>query len=131
MAALIRDSAARMILELSENEFYYPKLSLMELEEHKTLVLNKSGLNENEYRSLLNSLLKRIRLVDSEKVAMFLGEAKEVMQRIDPDDVIFIACALSLSNSLIWSDDKHFDKQNKVKVLKTKDLMNFFEDEFS
>jgi len=44
------------------------------------------------------------------------------MDKIDPDDTPFIAAALA-TNSDIWSDDKHFQKQNKIKVWKTEDLI--------
>ena len=45
------------------------------------------------------------------------------MEHIDPEDIVFIATALSISDSAIWSDDGHFEKQDKVKVLKTKDVV--------
>lgn len=38
-------------------------------------------------------------------------------------DSIFIALALSTDNQGIWSEDKHFEQQKRVKVLKTKDVM--------
>ncbi|HID40035.1 MAG TPA: hypothetical protein EYP36_11045, partial [Calditrichaeota bacterium] len=37
-------------------------------------------------------------------------------------DVQFIAAALA-TKSTIWSDDKHFKKQDEVKILTTKELI--------
>jgi len=47
------------------------------------------------------------------------------MDKIDPDDTIFVALGLSIKNNGIWSDDKHFEKQDRIKVWKTKDLLNY------
>ena len=41
------------------------------------------------------------------------------MEKIDKEDVIFIATALAY-NATIWSDDTDFQKQNKIKILTTK-----------
>ncbi|MFH1590712.1 MAG: PIN domain-containing protein [archaeon] len=45
------------------------------------------------------------------------------MDRIDPDDAIFIATALATPGSSIWSDDKDFEKQDRIHILKTKDIL--------
>ena len=58
---------------------------------------------------------------------IFWDKAKEIMEDIDKEDVVFIAAALSQENSIIWSDDKHFEKQDKVLVLKTKDMVTLFD----
>jgi len=56
----------------------------------------------------------------------FREEANKIMNKIDKDDVIFIACALAFDCS-IWSDDKHFKKQKEIKVFTTKDILeNYF-----
>ena len=48
----------------------------------------------------------------------------DIMDRIDKNDTPFIAAALA-ANLPIWSDDKHFEKQNKIKIFKTKDLVRY------
>ena len=49
------------------------------------------------------------------------------MEKIDEEDVIFIATALTLEDSIIWSDDRDFEKQDTVRVIKTKDLLKYFD----
>ena len=66
--------------------------------------------------------LTYIKLVPTEEVQKNWNEAKKIMEHIDPEDVVFIATALSVSGSVIWSDDRHFEKQDKVKVLKTEHM---------
>ena len=52
-------------------------------------------------------------------------KAKKVMEKIDEEDVVFVASALCLGkDTIIWSDDKDFDRQKEVKIIKTKDLVN-------
>jgi len=51
----------------------------------------------------------------------------EIVKDIDPDDVLFVACALAHPNSVIWSDDKKLKSQSKVKILNTRDIINFLE----
>jgi len=126
ISALIRDSISRRIIVKSEWKFYYPEKAFHEIEEHKNLILKKSGMKETEYIQLLSYLLNHIIIVPENQVRNKLKEANNTMGKIDIDDVVFLATALSLQDSRIWSDDADFDKQNKVKVLKTKDVIRLF-----
>ncbi|KXB01074.1 hypothetical protein AKJ41_02850 [candidate division MSBL1 archaeon SCGC-AAA259O05] len=51
-----------------------------------------------------------------------ITKAEKTIGEIDPDDVPFLALALHLDAD-IWSDDKHFQKQEKVNVWKTTQLV--------
>ena len=123
LSALIRDSTTRKIILNSQLEFYFPESSLNKIRKHKDYVLEKSGLTGEEYDKLIAILFKYIKLLPTEEIGKNWSEAKKIMEHIDPEDVVFIATALSISDSVIWSDDRHFEKQNKVKALKTKDLI--------
>ena len=125
MSALIKDSTTREIIIKSNWEFYYPEVSLHEIRKHRNLILQKSGMNEEEFTQLFNHLLSHIKIIPEEYVHKKLDEANKILGKIDPKDVVFLATALSISDSVIWSDDKHFEKQDKVKVLKTKNIIKF------
>ncbi len=71
---------------------------------------------------ILHTLLHGVRIIPPEEIMPYWDEAKKIMEHIDPEDVTFIAAALSL-NGLIWSDDRDFERQDKVLCLKTKDLV--------
>lgn len=43
--------------------------------------------------------------------------------KIDADDVLSFACALAFAPAIIWSEDKKLKKQNKVRVLNTKEIL--------
>ena len=125
LSALIRDSTTRKIILNSEFDFYFPEPSLHKIRKYKNYILEKSGLTEAEYDKLMATLFKYVKLVPTEEIEKNWDEAKKIMEHIDPEDVVFIATALSQEDVFIWSDDKHFEKQNKVKIWKTKDLLDY------
>ena len=108
----------------SQFDFFFPEPSLHKIRKYKDYILEKSGLSEAEYDKLMATLLKYIKLVPIEEIEKNWDEAKKIMEHIDPEDVVFIATALVISDSVIWSDDGHFERQKKVKVLKTEDIIN-------
>lgn len=123
LSALIRDSTTRKIILNSQFDFYFPEPSLHKIRKYKDYILKKSGLLKKEYDKIMATLFKYIQLVPTEEIEKNWKEAKKIMEHIDKEDVVFIATALSIEDSVIWSDDKHFEKQNKVKVLKTEDMV--------
>jgi len=48
--------------------------------------------------------------------------AKKAMSA-DQEDAIFVACALSMPNSAIWSNDKHLKKQDLATVYTTEEFL--------
>jgi len=122
ISALIKDSVTRRIIITSGLQFYYPELSFQEMQKHKNTILQKSGISENSYNMLLNRLLEYIKLLPTENIMQKLEEAKKIMYHIDPNDVIFISSALNFEGSVIWSNDKDFDRQKRIPHITTKDL---------
>jgi predicted nucleic acid-binding protein len=47
------------------------------------------------------------------------------MENIDLNDSPILACALAIDNQGIWTEDKDFEKQNKIKIWKTADLKKY------
>ncbi len=123
ISALIKDSISRQIILLSANEFYYLRESLKEIEKYKSLILEKSGLSEQDCNKVLEKILERVILIENTEIEPFLKEAKRIMDKIDPKDTIFIAGALAKPDSVIWSDDAHLHQQNAVRVWKTTDIV--------
>lgn len=126
LSALIKNSTTRELIVKSEQDFCFPEPSLHKIRKYKDLILTKSGLSQTEFSILVNTLFDFIRLIPTEELMSYSEEAKRTMEHIDPEDVLFIAAALSQENGAIWSDDKHFDKQNRITVLKTKDMVKLF-----
>ena len=127
ISAIIKDSITRKILVESGLDFAYPEISLFELLKHKKYILGKSGYSEKEFENIINKLLGYICLVSLKIIELKLWEAKEVMKEIDVNDTVFLAAALALNKAQIWSDDKDFDRQNKVRIIKTNEMIKIFE----
>jgi len=122
LKALIRKSVVRGILLGSSHEFLIPEYAIDETRKHLDLVVRKSGLSKGEIDSVLDTLLTKIKVIPAEEVLSKWREAQEVMERVDENDVPFVAAALRAECDAIWSDDKHLRRQSKVKVWTTRDL---------
>ena len=126
LSALIRDSSTRMLILESGHDLYFPEPSLDKIIKYRDYVMEKAGLREDVFLDLVQTLFKYLRVVPTKEMLKHWEEAKEIMGRIDQEDVAFIATALCFDDSVIWSNDKDFEKQRKVKVLKTKDVVKLF-----
>ena len=52
----------------------------------------------------------------------YKNQAYELVKDIDPDDILFIACALAYPESIIWSDDKKLKQQHKINIINTTEM---------
>ncbi|MDI6916566.1 MAG: PIN domain-containing protein [Thermoplasmatales archaeon] len=123
LSALIKKSATRKILLHPGFEFYAPEHIFYEIENHKNEVIKKSGLSEEEFYIVLDSVLTNAIITPENEFAKYIPRAWDIMKNIDPDDFPFLALALSFENDGIWTNDKHFFRQKEVKVWRTKDLL--------
>jgi predicted nucleic acid-binding protein len=123
LSALIRDSITRKILIGSAIEFYAPDYLMEEVEKYISLVSKKNSLSEHENKKVLDILSSYITVVGIEFYKENINEALEIMSNIDIKDTPYVALALSFDNDGIWSEDKGFLKQNKIKVWKTYEIM--------
>ncbi len=123
IAALLRDGGSRKIIFTKGIALLTPAYSIEEVTAHYRELLKKSGVEEEELGSIFLSLLRRIKVVQKQVYEPMLTEA---VLLIDSKDAPFIALALAVENDGIWSEDKHFEQQNRVKVWKTNDLLKLF-----
>ena len=125
LSALIKDSAVRKVIIESGFEMFFPEISLHKIRKYEDYILRKSGLKKEDYDKILARLFEYIRLIPNEEILQNWDKAKEIMGHIDQEDVVFAATALSLENSVIWSDDKDFEKQKAIITFKTNDILNY------
>ena len=128
IAALIRDSTSRRILLSDEFEFLTVGVTKSEIEEHKQEIIDKAKVTEEEFNKIFSLLFSKIFVVGDVTIESKMEEAKRIMEKIDPDDTPFIALALAVENDGIWSDDKHFEQQNMIKIWKTDVLLKLLEE---
>lgn len=79
-----------------------------------------------ELDDLTSRLFNHIEFVPDSELEAHREAAAEEQSDIDPDDVIFLATALAVDGG-IWSDDRHFRKQNLVPVVTTEDVFRAFD----
>lgn len=123
ISALIRDFSSRRVLLSPRFFFYTPDFTLDEINKYIPLITRKSSLPRRHVLLLINDLLQRVQIIEFDKYRNKYAEAEKIIGEVDPDDVPFIALALSISNDGIWSNDKHFLKQERIKIWTTKDLI--------
>ncbi len=123
-SALIKDSKTRRII-LEYNEFFlFPQYIFEEMEGHMDELLEKSKLSRQDFNSLLSILLKKVAIVSNEVLLPYRQRALDIIKNIDKDDVLFIACALAYSDSVIWSNDKRLKNQKIIRILNTDEIAN-------
>lgn len=111
---------SRRILTDSKFELITPDFTLGELYKHKVEIYQKAKVPEDYFNVLINLILTYIEIIPFSDYKDILNEAKRLIK--DRQDVPFLALALT-KNIPIWSDDEHFQKQSKVKIFKTVDLL--------
>ncbi len=122
IAALIKKSVTREIIIHPNMEYLVSEFAFQEAEKYKQEILQKTGLTTEEFDTLFEQLKDKLALIPDEEI-QFKDKAQEIMRPSDIKDSIFIAIALSTENDGIWSEDKHFEKQNVVRIWKTRDLI--------
>lgn len=124
ISALIKDSKTREIIFNTNFNLLFPEFEFQEIFNHMEEILKKSKLKEFELHTILLGLLKKVRIIKTDKIIKYKKEASKIIGYIDKDDIIFIATALAF-NCPVWTDDKHFQKQNRIKIIKTEEMINF------
>ncbi|MBI2105790.1 hypothetical protein HYT56_03055 [Candidatus Woesearchaeota archaeon] len=122
IAALVKDSTSKKIILEGNLELLSINVSEDDVKRYKKEILKKSELTEAQFDFIYEKLKEKLIILDDKIIMNKMEEAKRIMDKIDKDDTPFIAAAIATKSS-IWSDDKHFEKQNRIKILKTNDLI--------
>jgi len=127
ISAIIRDSKIREIIINSPHEFFTSEIIFEELKKYQQEIEEKSGLSSSEISEIINVLFKYIKIIPTEDTRPFVYGALRAIGEFDEEDSLFIACALHNPGSVIWSNDKHFKMQNKIKVYNISDFIHELE----
>ncbi len=121
-SALIKNSFTRKLILTYDGFFLFPNFIFEEMENHKEELINKSGMNHEDFNNLFQLILRKVIIVPNEVLYPYKTEALKIVKDIDLDDVLFIACALAYPESILWSEDKKLKKQIKVKIFNTQEI---------
>jgi len=121
-SAMIKDSITRKLILSDVFELFVPEYLFEEIRDNAEIILEKTGMNEKDFTALLTLLEKHLKFVERNAYAEKLPVAEKEMKNIDVTDSTFLALAFAL-DCPIWSNDKHFKKQNLVKAYTTKEIL--------
>ena len=124
IAALVKDSHSRKIILHGNLEILAINMSQKDVQKYRKDILSKAKITEEQFNSIFGKLNEKLIKLDDGIIKSRMKEAKEIMDKVDKGDTPFIAAALATKTD-IWSDDGHFEKQNKIKIWKTKDLSQY------
>jgi len=125
ISSLIKESVTRKIIFNPNFDFYVPDFIMEELSKYLPEISHKAGISLNEVKKLVNSFLENVHVVSINDYKDNLKAASQIIGKFDKKDIPFIAVALSINTDGIWSNDKHFQKQDSIKIFTTKELFSF------
>lgn len=126
IAALVKDGISRKIITHFDGELITLGFSMEELGAHKEEILKKAKISETGLEMILDKLFSKMTVLEDKLIDGYMDEAQEIMEDINLADAPFIAAALA-TKAPVWSDDKHFKKQDEVKILTTKELIEMLQ----
>jgi len=85
--------------------------------------VKKAKIPKDDFNLLMQILLNNVELVPFEDFADDYDRAMEIMKPVDENDAPFLAVGLALGMERIWTEDRHFLRQDILKVYSTGDLI--------
>ena len=126
ISALIADSKTRELIVTLEPDLLTPEVVHDEVGNYESLIVEKSGMELERVRQFIDLLFQYIETVPASEFYPYLEEAEEAIGDTDPDDVLYVACALA-RDAGVWSDDSDFEEQDLVPVFTTGEVVESFE----
>lgn len=105
---------------LKRFEFVVPEFLFLEVGKNFGEIVSKSKMSKEELAEVFEFLKEQFTPIPLKQFAIFAPEAEKLAPH--SKDVEYFALALSL-NCSIWSNEKAFKKQPKVKVYNTPELL--------
>ena len=126
ISALIANSKTRELIVTLEPELLTPEVIHGEIGNYEALIVEKSEMEADRVQQFIDLLFQYIETVPASEFYPYIDEAEEAISDIDPDDVLYVACALAREAG-VWSDDSDFDEQDLVPVFTTGEVVESFD----
>lgn len=122
-AALIKNAETREVLLSGKHELYSPDFLQYEIQKYVGVLVQKTGLSEEEVRSLIDEIITaaNITFITFEAAAACYDSATKISP--DKEDIPYFALALLLKCD-IWSNDKKLKEQDVVNIYATHDILH-------
>jgi len=123
-AALIKEGVTAELLISDKIQLFTPEFLFEEFSKYEELILQKTNRSEDDFSTFLDLLKDQITITPQEIIEPFIDQAEKLSP--DPKDTIYLALALAIKSS-VWSNDKQLkERQKKVKVFSTEELIDEF-----
>jgi predicted nucleic acid-binding protein len=115
-----KGSAVRKFLMRMDLGLFSPEFALEEINSHKSDILKKTKLSEEEFKEIKRDLAVAVSFIPIEEYRELLKHFEKSCP--DSQDIDFLALASKLKLPL-WSNDGALKRQKEVDVLSTSDLL--------
>ena len=126
ISALVADSKTRELIVTLEPDLLTPAFVYDEIENYEELIVEKSGMEPDRVEQFIDLLFQYIEVVPADDFYPAIDRADEAIGDTDPDDVLYLACAIA-SDAAVWSDDSDFNEQGLVATYSTSDVIDSFD----
>jgi predicted nucleic acid-binding protein len=126
ISALIADSKTRELIVTLEPDLLTPAFVYEEIDNYEELIVEQSGMESDRVAQFIDLLFQYIEVVSADDFHPAIENANAAIGDTDPDDVLYLACALA-SDAAIWSDDSDFGEQSLVETYSTSDVIDSFD----
>lgn len=126
ISALIADSKTRELIVTLEAELLTPAFVEEEVQNYEDLIVEKSDMGPERVRQFFDLLFQYVDVISADEFYPTIEPADAAIGDTDPDDVLYVACALA-EEAAIWSDDADFEEQNLVETYSTTDVRDSFD----
>ena len=109
---------------LNELSFISPEFLFFEIGKNLDIIVERSKLPPEELADVFRFIKNEIDFVPFKDFNMYGEEADKLAPH--NKDVQYFALALSYGDAAIWSDEKAFKKQSKVRVFNTDEVIDSY-----
>ncbi len=114
------DSITRKLLLTSSLGLISPEYALEEVRKYKAEIIKKTNIRNKKFEEYLYELRSILEFINRNEYSDCLEEAKKISP--DEKDSEFFALCLK-ENCSLWTNDITLKRQDKIKVLTTKDII--------
>ena len=122
-SALLKEGLTRRIWFHPDVQLCAPTHLIREFMKHRQTLRNRYSGSDEGFEKRVSLLLSHIKLIDDAGLKPYLPAASVLSQ--DAKDWLYLACALSV-DATIWSHDKDFGAQSRVRIVSTEQLAEEF-----
>ena len=120
ISALLKPHSEKKTIFNPKIELITPNFFLKELDKYAGEFQKRMKISNQEFDEAIKLILDTITIIPENDYSNFLEEAAQMLT--DKKDSPFLALAIA-KHCPIWSNDKGFKKQNRIRVFSTQELL--------